>query len=268
MMSRVVTHRQLKGEIMPEDLGKIRKRKGMSMNQLASRSGISIATLVQYERGAQEIPPSDLSRLAKALYVEEWDINPRSSPPPPPRQERPAQPSRPPRPEKKPPQEADGRHPKEKKPPPKSPPARDTQIAHLLMLAARFGVDRAALEAEIGKSLDEMTQKEARLWNGRYMRRVAEEQPTKQAIDRKRAYLPEGIDGFELAYLQAQQEANAPLHFALFDGQAFEGTVVGFSPYQITIRDSSGDEITLNKLAIAYYRKAAGGGEGGAGGEG
>lgn len=253
---------------MPEDLGKIRKRKGMSMNQLASRSGISIATLVEYERGAQRIPPSDLNRLAKALYVEEWDISPHSSPPPPPRQERPTKPPRPPQPEKKPPQEADGRHPKEKKPQPKSPPARDTQIAHLLTLAARFGVDRAALETEIGKSLDELTQKEARTWNGRYMRRVAEEQPAKQAIDRKRAYLPEGVDGFELAYLQAQQEASAPLHFALFDGQTFEGTVVGFSPYQITIRDSSGDEITLNKLAIAYYRKVAGAGGGGAGGEG
>ena len=49
-----------------------------------------------------------------------------------------------------------------------------------------------------------------------------------------------------------------PLHFILFDGQTFEGTVVGFSPYQITIRETGGDEITLNKLAIAYYLKAGG----------
>jgi len=41
----------------------------------------------------------------------------------------------------------------------------------------------------------------------------------------------------------------------LFDGQTFEGTVIGFGPYQITIRDPGGDEVTLNKLAIAYYRK-------------
>ena len=39
---------------------------------------------------------------------------------------------------------------KKKLPPPKPPPARDTQIAHLLTLAARFGMDQAALEAEIG----------------------------------------------------------------------------------------------------------------------
>ena len=235
---------------MPEDLRTIRKRKGMSVNQLASRSGISIATLIQYEKGEREIPPKDLRRLAKVLYIGEWDINPRSSPPPPPRKEQPARPPRPPRSKKEPP--------KEKKPPPKSPPARETQIAHLLALAARFDVDRAALEAEIGKPLEELTQKEARFWNGRYMRRMAEERPPKSPIDRKRAYLPEGVDGFELAYLQEQQEAGVLLHFILFDGQAFEGTVVGFSPYQITIRETGGDEITLNKLAIAYYRKAGG----------
>ncbi len=233
---------------MPEDLRTIRKRKGMSVNQLASKAGISIATLIQYEKGEREISPTDLRRLAKVLYVDEWDINPRSSPPPPPpRKERPAEP---PRPQKKPPQE--------KKPPPKSPPARDTQIAHLLTLAARFDVDRAALEAEIGKPLEELTQKEARFWNGHYMRRMAEERPPKSPIDRKRAYLPEGVDGFELAYLQEQQEAGVSLDFTLFDGQTFEGTVVGFSPYQITIRETGGDEITLNKLAIACYRKAGG----------
>ena len=230
---------------MPQDLGKIRKHKGMSVNQLASRSGIPIATLVQYEKGRQEIPPRDLARLAKALYVDEWDINTRSSSPPP-RQERPV---RPPRPQEKPPEE--------KKPPRKPPPARESQIAHMLTLAARFGMDRAALETEIGKPLDELTQREARHWNGHFMRRVAEEQPPRP-IDRKRAYLPEGIDGFELAYLQEQQRAGAPLHFTLFDGQTFEGAVVGFSPYHILIRDYGGDEITLNKLAIAYYRKAGG----------
>ena len=238
---------------MPEDLRTIRKRKGMSVNQLASRSGISIATLIQYEKGEREMPPRDLRRLAKVLYIDEWDVNPRSSPlppPPPSGKERPARPPRPPRPKKEPP--------KEKRPPPKSPPARETQIAHLLALAARFDVDRAALEAEIGKPLEELTQKEARFWNGRYMGRMAEERPPKSPIDRKRAYLPEGVDGFELAYLQEQQEAGVSLHFILFDGQTFEGTVVGFSPYQITIRETGGDEITLNKLAIAYYRKAGG----------
>jgi transcriptional regulator with XRE-family HTH domain len=53
---------------MPKDLRTIRKRKGMSINQLASRSGISIAVLVQYEKREQEIPSTDLRRLAKVLW--------------------------------------------------------------------------------------------------------------------------------------------------------------------------------------------------------
>jgi transcriptional regulator with XRE-family HTH domain len=234
---------------MPEDLQTLRTKRRLSIKQLASRSGISIATVVQYEKGRREIPPADLRRLAKALYVNEWDIDPRPSPPPsPPRQEQSAKPSQP---QEKPP--------KEKRPPRESPPARETQIAHLLTLAARFDMDQAALEAEIGKPLEELTQQEARHWNGRFMRRMAEEKPPKRATERKRAYLPEGVDGYELAYLQEQQEASAPLRFTLFDGQTFEGAVVGFGPYQITIREPSGDEITLNKLAIAYYRRAGGG---------
>ena len=241
---------------MPQDLQTLRKQKRMSVNQLASRSGISIAKLVQYEKGAEEIPPADLGRLAKALYVDEWDINPRSTPARPParRDERAARPSRPPSPEEKPKQK-----PKEKpkKPRPQSPPARDTQIAHLLTIAARFGIDQAALETQIGKPLDQLTQKEARHWNGHFMRRAAEEKPPR-TTDRKRAYLPEGVDGFELAYLQEQQKDNVLLQFTLFDRQRFEGQIVGFSPYQITIREPGGDEITLNKLAIAYYRKAGG----------
>ena len=234
---------------MSQDLRTIRKAKRLSINQLASKSGISIATIIQYEKGEQEISPTDLRRLAKALYVDEWDIKPRSSQPTPSpaREERP---SRPTQPRDKPS--------KEKQPRPKSPPARETQIAHLLTLAARFGIDRGALEDEIGKSLDELTQKEARHWNGHFMRRVAEEKPAKQPIDRRRAYLPEGVDGFELAYLQKQQEAGATLRFILFDGQTFEGTLIGFGPYQITICDTRGDEVTLNKLAIAYYRTTGG----------
>jgi len=240
---------------MPEDLRDIRKSKGMSINQLASRAGIAIATLILYERGERDIPPADLRRLAKALYVDEWDINPSSSPPPPPPPPRKTRPARPPRP----PQPKGEKEEKKKKAPPKSPPARQTQITHLLTLAARFGVNRAALEAEIGKPLEELTQKEARFWNNHYTRRIIQNRPSKPAIDRKRAYLPEGVDGFELAYLQKQQDAGVPLHFTLFDGQTFEGPVIGFSPYQITIRESSsGDEVTLNKLAIAYYRKAGG----------
>jgi hypothetical protein len=32
------------------------------------------------------------------------------------------------------------------------------------------------------------------------------------------------------------------------------GRVVGFGPYAITVGQADGTEITLNKLAIAYYQ--------------
>lgn len=240
---------------MPRDLRRIRDLKGMSVNQLASRSGVSMATLIEYEGGRRRIPASDLRRLAKALYVEEWDINSQSTPPPPPPSPPPSQTRRGERPARS------GRTAEKlvrklskDREPPKPKLARDSQIAHLLTLAARFSLDRAALETEIGKRLDELTVQDARSWNGKFLRRIAEEHPPHRSVDRKRAYLPEGVDGFELAYLQEQQEAGALLHFTLFDGQTFDGRVVGFSPYQITICEPGGDEVALNKLAIAFYR--------------
>jgi transcriptional regulator with XRE-family HTH domain len=224
---------------MAQDLGTIRKQKGMSISQLASKSGISIAKLVEYEKGTSAIPSVDLGRLAKTLYVNVWDISSRSTPlSPPPTPEKSDRPKKPPA---------------EKKPPPKSPPARESQVQHLLMLAARLGIDRVALEEEVGKPLEELTQKEARTWNGKLSKRW-----TEQKTARKRGYLPESVDSFELNYLSEQQNAGALLQFTLFDGRTFEGAVVGFSPYQITIREPGGDEVTLNKLAIAYYRKAGG----------
>ncbi len=235
---------------MPDDLRKIRKRKGMTVGQLASRSGISARVIQEYEAGSRDIPDGDLRRLARALYVEEWDINPRSSPPPR-RKERSA-----PVPEKARPQKPETK--KKRQPRPAS-PARESQIAHMLQLAARFGLDRAALEAQIGKPLDQLTQAEARHWNGHFMRRIVEEQPPKRPIDRRRAYLPEGVDGFEMAYLEEAKASGDLLTFTLFNGERYEGNLVGYGTYSITVRQADGSEMTLNKLAIAYYRRMGGG---------
>ena len=244
---------------MPQDLRRIRDFKGLSVNQLASKSGISIVTLVQYERGKRKIPARDLRRLAKALYVEEWDINRQSTPPPAP----PSTPSstaiRGERAETLvPPKEEPVRLPAKDSIPPKPTLAQDSQIALVLSLAARLNMDQAALEGEVGKPLDKLTVQEGRLWHSNLTVRVAQEHPPQGAVDRKRAYLPEGVDGFELAYLQEKQEAGVVLHFTLFNGHTFTGRVIGFSPYQITICEPGGDEVTLNKLAIAYYRISGG----------
>ncbi|MBN1180001.1 MAG: helix-turn-helix transcriptional regulator [Anaerolineae bacterium] len=241
---------------MAEDLRVLRGKKGMTLAQLASKTGISIQALQTYETGAQIIPYGDLKRLAKALYVEEWDINPRSTLPPPgtepPSEDK--EEAQPARKDKKPPKEK-----KEKKEPRVSPPARESQIKHLLQLAAHFEIDRSALEAEIGKPLEALTQLEARHWNSHFSQRIAETKPPKPAIDRRRAHLPEGVDGFEMRYLDEVKEAGDVLTFTLFDRTTVAGQLVGYGAYNITIRQGDGTEVSLNKLAIAYYRRAGGG---------
>lgn len=240
---------------MPEPLWKIRQRKGMSVNQLAARSGVPAISISEYESG-QAIRSADLPKLAKALYVEEWEIELKGEPLLRPKRERPPSP--------RPPAEA---KPKPEKPAPAKaprpqPPARPSQIEHLLNLATgQFDKDRAALEEKVGKPLEQLTKREASELLNHYQKLLAEakasQSPEEDVPKRKRAYLPEGVDEFELEYLTSQQEAGTLLRFTLFDGQQLSGKVIGFGPYSITIREAEAeDEVTLQKLAIAYYRAA------------
>lgn len=255
---------------MPQDLRVVRKRKGMSVEQLASRAGVSAQEVRDYEAGKKVIPGSVLERMARALYVEVWDINAQSAPPPPP-EERAPKPRRKPAPSReRPPQETREKpqpkpepkpkpKPKKKEPPPRKPvPAKETQITHLVQLASHFDITRGALEAEIGKPLDQMTRDEAREWNRRFNERIAEEKEAKSPIDRHRAYLPEGVDRFEMEYLNGFLASGDSLAFTLFNGEELQGTLVGYSPYTLTIRQADGTETTINKLAIAYYHRAKG----------
>jgi transcriptional regulator with XRE-family HTH domain len=240
----------------------------MSVEQLASRAGVSAQEVRDYEAGKKIIPGSVLERMARALYVEVWDINARSAPPPPPEERAPkpvrkAAPSR-----ERPPQVTQEKRqskpkpkpkPEKKEPPPRQPlPAKETQITHLVQLASHFDITRGALEAEIGKPLDQLTREEARTWNRRFNERIAEEKEAKSPIDRHRAYLPEGVDRFEMEYLNDVQESGDPLSFTLFNGEELEGTLVGYGPYALTVRQPDGTETMVNKLAIAYYHRAKG----------
>ena len=233
---------------MSEPLWRIRQRKGMNVNQLAARSGVPAISIIEYESG-HAIRSADLPKLAKALYVEEWDIEIQGMARP--RAERPRRPS--------PAGPIDAKPRPARKPGP-PPPARPSQIEHLLTLTIHnFNIDRAALEEEVGKPLEELTRPEASELLKQYQKLLAESRPTmlpgEARAKRKRAYLPEGVDEFELQYLTAQQEAGARLRFTLFDGQLLGGHIIGFGPYSITIHEEeSGEEVTLQKLAIAYYR--------------
>jgi hypothetical protein len=64
------------------------------------------------------------------------------------------------------------------------------------------------------------------------------------------AYLPEAVDQYEHRYLTAAMAEERQLRFALFDGSTVEGQIVGFGPYNITIRAADDTELTLNKLAL------------------
>jgi sRNA-binding regulator protein Hfq len=67
------------------------------------------------------------------------------------------------------------------------------------------------------------------------------------------------VDQYEHRYLSAAKESGATLGFTLFNGEQLEGQVSGYGPYNITVRQADGSEVTLNKLAILSYRRAAGG---------
>lgn len=134
-------------------------------------------------------------------------------------------------------------------------PARPSQIAHLDTLIQRLDKDRAALEAELGKPLEQLD----RLAASDLLGKLQAELRSAPTPERHRAYLPEAVDQYEFRYLTAVKDEGADLHFALFDGSQVDGQIAGFGPYNITVRQADGSELTLNKLAIASYRKHPGG---------
>jgi transcriptional regulator with XRE-family HTH domain/sRNA-binding regulator protein Hfq len=248
-----------------EDLWRIRQRKQMSVSELSAKSGVPARRIQEYEAGKRAITSSDLPRLARALYVEEWEIKPLSDPIPQPRPEKPKVPGPAPRPPQpsappvaqapKPPKPARPKAPPKRKAALGQQPARPSQIEHLRQLAAKLALDEAALEKRAGKPLAALTRAEASALLNGLQKAIAEAAPDQVLGKRRRPYLPEAVDTFEYRYLQACQNEGASLTFVLFDGQRMEGRVVGFSPYTITIQTPSGEEVTLRKLAIAYYRR-------------
>jgi transcriptional regulator with XRE-family HTH domain len=242
---------------MAEDLWKIRERKQMSVAQLALRSGLTQDLINDYEEG-KPLTSTHRVKLAKILYVPDYEIKLQSAPRPqrekpqvpPPDQPTPAKPEK-----EKPPKPA---------PAPKPAPlARQGQIDFLKGLARHLGVQPQQLEDEIGQPLSELTEPEASQWIRTFQTRtppqpasVAEARPA--GYRSKRAHLPEGIDLFEANYLLEAQQARAVLMVKMFNGEVFSGTLIGCGTYTLTLHTGEGGEVTLNKLAIAYYRRERG----------
>lgn len=239
---------------MAENLWALREQKKMSVAALANRAGLPIGLVLEYESGQRSIDPRHLSRLARALYVEETQIKlqsdvrsnaaptdhgsraqPQSSKPPAPAL-RPARASRP-RPVQKP-----------------SLQPRPSQYTHLDSLLKRLGRTREELEAETGKPIAELD----RTAMSNLLKMLQAQVMTVPTPTRRRAYLPEAVDEYEAKYLTAVQESGDLVHFTLFDGSAVEGQVIGFGPYTITVRRSDESELTLNKLALVCYERRLG----------
>lgn len=245
---------------MAENLWALREQKKLSVAMLASRAGLPIGLIMQYESGQRSIDPRHLSRLARALYVEDTDIKLQSDPRPgsTPMERQPRHPEKsPPAGEKvEAPTRLREKIVRQPRPAPAPRPvamARPSQIAHLTDLLTRLDRSRADLEAELGKPLAELSRREASQLLFRLQAALREG----LIAERRRAYLPEAVDQFEYRYLTAVKEEGAVLRFSLFDGSTVTGPVVGFSPYAITVRLENGDELTLNKLALVSYQKLA-----------
>jgi transcriptional regulator with XRE-family HTH domain len=220
---------------MAENLWEIRRRKKMKVRDLAAKSGVPASLIHQYEAGEKPISQSHLRQFARALIVETWEIKLVSDPKP-----------------------SAQKGPGKPKPAGEPRPSRQPKLEHLLRLAERFSdVDKASLEAEAGKPLEDLTKPEASKFLYQLQERLRQEQPPppQQAFDRHRAYLPEGVDQFELDYLTQAKGAGDLLYVTLFDTSQVTGQIIGFGPYSITLRQADAQEITINKLAIAYYRK-------------
>ena len=239
---------------MAEDLWQIRQRKGMSLGQLAIRSGIHTHTLEAYEAG-RPMTAAHRAKLAKILYVDERDIRLQSTPRPKktdPNLDQPALPeagplSKAPKPRKEP------------KPPPPPGPVRPGQIQTLQALARHFHLTPEQMESQIGKSFSELTYPEAKTWIKQYQGRITTTGlSVPEGYRHKRGYLPESVDDFEVQYLTTVQQSGDPLSLKMFNGETFNGTLIGFGPYTLTLRLNDGSEVTLQKLAVAYYRRETG----------
>jgi hypothetical protein len=265
---------------MAENLWALREQKKLSVATLASRAGLPIGLIMEYEAGQRSIDPRHLARLARALYVEEADLRLHSDPRPGTgqleRQSRSGPVGHPPAPSAGPsagpvstppgggaiagapppgiprsPRERTSRPPRPAAPPRPPAPARPSQIAHLQDVLARLGRTQTQVEAELGKPLAEIDRPTA----SKLLTELQAELREGRSAERHRAYLPEAVDQYEARYLTAAQEAAMPLRFTLFDNSTVTGVISGFGPYNITVRQPDGGEVTLNKLAIVSYAK-------------
>ncbi len=139
-----------------------------------------------------------------------------------------------------------------------SSPARQSQIDHLKALLVKLDMSGDELLRLAGKPLSMLTRKEAAKLLSTCQAMLADHKPPQPKGKRQRPYLPESVDEHELVYLTEVQLDERPMRLTLFNGHTIEGRLLGFSPYALTIAQPDNQEITVQKLAVAYYEVANG----------
>jgi sRNA-binding regulator protein Hfq len=135
-----------------------------------------------------------------------------------------------------------------------SSPARPSQLEHLKGLLIQLDMTGDELLRLAGKPLSMLTRKEAARLLTQCQAMLAERKPDIPKGKRQRPYLPESVDEHELVYLTEVQLSNRDLQLTLFNGETLEGRLLGFSPYALTLAIPDDREVTVQKLAVAYYQ--------------
>ncbi len=203
---------------MADNLWVLRDQKKISVATLASRAGLPIGLILEYESGQRSIDPRHLNRIARALYIEEADIKLQSDPRPgaaplerQPSRDAPRDMARPygDRPPMPRPAAGDVRpreRPMRPRFEPRPPlPARPSQIVHLEGLLKRLDQSLADLEAQVGKPISSLD----RVALSALLKDLQAKVKDAPTPVRHRAYLPESVDEFEARYLAAAQAASA-----------------------------------------------------------
>ncbi|MGI8586233.1 MAG: helix-turn-helix domain-containing protein [Chloroflexia bacterium] len=279
-------------------LKQVRERKSFTLAQLSARTGIAVRVLESYEANLEEISPNHLKVLSKVLWVKPGELVPPPSVEAPPAEAgaastaayqpaaaqgdattaqapqavaqtpgsvapRPYQPPAPyggPPAGDRPPRQPmnDGGRPPRPGPSRREPvimPATDGQITEVMRLAARLNRSTAEIETEFGRGMAEITRFDAREWIKKLREdALAQAPPAKVHFGQ----WPGLKDDREAVYLAEQRELGSAFRVALFNGQAFEGRIVDFTPYTLTLEHDTprgAEQIVLRKLAVAYYHR-------------
>ena len=111
-------------------------------------------------------------------------------------------------------------------------PATDGQITEIMRLAARLNLSTEEIESQFGRGIDNITRFDAREWIKKLREdAIAQAPPAKVHFGQ----WPGLKDDREAVYLMEQRAQGSQFRVVLFNGEVFNGRIVDFTPYTITL---------------------------------